>query len=362
MADRTGSPQGDRPVRRARPRVTETGPWERLDLRRHPVAVVVAMACLVAGFVAAMVGLGVAIEEGDRRVDIADVLVPDVAGLPEEEALREVDGLGLIMVVEEAPNELVEAGNVFDQEPIPGARVEVGSPVTVFVSTGPAGTIVPETSGQQRAEAETTLSRVGLTASVVSVNDEEVRPGEVIGSSPGAGRRAPPDGVVELRVSAGPAPRVVPEVGGRSGVEVLAELGRIDLVPGSVSFEVTGDAPDGAAISVDPPPGTEVPRYSEVDVVIAIPAEPGGMPSVTGLLESTARRALDESGVDATFRRVRLPAGDSRSGRVVRQGVPAGTAVPAGLEVEVLVGVAPPPPTTTTAPPPTTQAPPSGPP
>ena len=44
------------------------------------------MAALVGVFVVALVGLGVAVEQGDRRVDVPDVLVPSVEGTGEDAA------------------------------------------------------------------------------------------------------------------------------------------------------------------------------------------------------------------------------------------------------------------------------------
>ncbi len=351
MAEHEGAPSTPEERTEPRPpgsRVTEIGSWERIDRRRHPVAAALALVGLVAAFVVGLVALGVAIDEGDRRVDVPDVLVPSIEGASEDSARATLEEVGLLMEVEEAPNELVDAGVVFEQSPLEGARLEIGSSVTARVSTGPAGVVVPELVGQQATEAQALLTASGLTGVVVPVYDEEVRVGEVLGTDPAAGRRAPADGAVALEVSDGPAPRVVPQVAGRGDLEVLAELGRLRLRPGDVTFDQDSELPDGEVISISPAPGTEVPRDSTVDLVVAGVPSPVVMPSVIGLLESTAREALSGSGVQPTFRVVALPAGDSRNGRVVRQGVEAAAEVPAGTVVEILVGSAPPPPTTTT--------------
>ena len=333
-------------------RVTEIGGWETIDRARHPVAAAVAMGVIIAVFVVALVGLGVAIERGDRRVEVADILVPSVVGVPEDEARAVLEQAGLIMVVDESPNEVVAAGAVFEQEPIAGAKLEEGAPVTVSVSTGPAGTIVPETVGQQASEAQVLLSTVGLSAEIVPTFDEEVRPGEVLGSDPPAGNRAPADRIVRLRVSNGPEPRTIPEVADRRAVDVIAELGRAQLVPGDIETETGTDLPDGVMVTIDPPPGTQVPRGSQVNLVVAgtEPDRPVVMPSLVGLLESTAAEAAETAGVRVTFRVVQLPVGDSRGGRVFRQGVVAGAELPEDIVVEALVGFAPPPETTTTVP------------
>ncbi|MCP4435177.1 MAG: PASTA domain-containing protein [Actinomycetia bacterium] len=335
-----------------RPRVTEIGGWETIDRRRHPLAAAIAMGVIIAVFAVALVGLGVAIERGDKRVEVVDIVVPSIVGLSEDEARSLLETAGLIMVVDESPNEVVGTGAVFEQEPIAGAKLEEGSPVTAVVSTGPAGTIVPETVGQQASDAEALLATIGLTSQPVPVFDEDVRPGEVLGSDPAAGRRAPADRVVLLRVSNGPAPRTVPEIADRRAVDVLAELGRLNLIPDDITTETGTDLPGGAVLSIDPVSGTEVPRGSRVNLVVAGSQEdrPTVMPSLAGLLESTASQAASAAGVRVSFRTVDLPVGDSRDGRVIRQGVVAGAELPDTVVVEVVVGLAPPPPTTTAPP------------
>jgi serine/threonine-protein kinase len=335
-------------------RVTEIGGWERIDRRGHPFAAALGVFGLLAVFVVGLVGLGVAVRDGDRRVEVARVLVPSVVGASEDAARETMEEVGLIVEVREAPNELLEHGIVFEQVPIPGARLEVGSAVTIDVSTGPAGAIVPDVVGQQATEAQQLLAAAGLTVGVVDEPDESVRVGEVLGTEPVAGRRAPSDGVVQMRVSSGPAPRTVPVVESRDILDVLAELGRLRLVPGDITRSDDSGEPDGTVLSITPASGTEVARDSEVALVVAGPRSPVPMPSVLGLLRSTAIEALADSGLEATFRVVALPMGDPRDGRVVRQGVAAAEKVPRGTVVEILIGSAPSPPVTTTTTTPTT--------
>ena len=339
----------DEPASPRRGRVTDVGGWEPLDRRPHPLAAVLTMAALVGVFVVALVGLGVAVEQGDRRVDVPDVLVPSVEGTGEDAARETLEEVGLLMEVSEAPNELVPRGTVFEQDPIPGARIEQGSAVSVGVSTGPAGPVVPDVVGQQISEATGVLVAAGLTVEVSEVADEDVRVGEVLGTEPVAGRQAGADRVVAVQVSSGPAPRTVPEVADRDVIEVVEELGRLELRPESIRRVVDETLADGTVLSIEPAPGTEVPRYGEVELVVVGTPEPVVMPAVEGLLRSTATEVLADTPLDVTFRVVALPAGDPRDGRVLRQGVAAMSEVPRGTPVELVVGSAPqlPAPTTT---------------
>jgi serine/threonine-protein kinase len=356
-------PSGSEDRERRRPsgeRVTEIGDFERIDPRPHPWAAGVGLTFVIAVYVFGAVALGLAVRESDRRVDIPDVEVPAISGLSEDGARERLEEVGLIMVVQEASNEVVPAGAVYDQEPLPGAKIELGSPVTGLVSTGPAGIVVPDTVAQQVTEAAALLRTLGLSAQQTPVYDELIRPGEVLYSTPAAGERVPTGGTVELAVSGGPAPRTVPALVDTTGqprtaLDVLAELGRLGLRPASIDEVVDASRPLGTVVSIDPGSGTQVPRGTEVSMAVVV-AEDGAasVPWVEGLQESTAVSAMEAAGLVPRLRRVDLPVGDPASGRVVRQGVPGGSEVPAGQPVEVVVGVALPPPTTTTTAPPST--------
>ncbi|MEZ5239076.1 MAG: PASTA domain-containing protein [Microthrixaceae bacterium] len=317
-----------------------------MDRREHPIAAAVGLTALLAVFVVGLVGLGVAVREGDRRVDVVDVVVPSLQGVSEDAARRTLEEVGLLMELDESPNELVPDGIVFEQDPIEGARIEEGSAVRVGVSTGPAGAIVPDVVGQQVTEALGLLVASGLTGEVVEVPDEEVRVGEVLATEPSAGRRAGGEGTVVVEVSRGPALRTIPEIASRDVIDVVTELGRLRLRPGSITRVEDAEFPDGTVLSIEPASGTRVPRGSDVSLVVSGTPEPVIIPAVTGLLRATADEVLDGVPLDFVFRVVALPAGDPRDGRVVRQGVPSMSEVPRGTAVEILVGSAPPPPTT----------------
>jgi serine/threonine-protein kinase len=309
---------------------------------------------VIAVYVLAAVGLGVAVRESDRRVDIPDVEVPSITGMSEDAARESLEKVGLIMVVKEASNEVVPLGSVYDQEPLPGAKIELGSPVTGLVSTGPAGVVVPDSVGQQATEATNLLSALGLAAEQVPVHDEQVRPGEVLYSAPASGERVAPGGTVQLAVSNGPAPRTVPAIVDPAGqprraVDVLAELGRLGLRPSSIDEVVDPNLPVGTVVAIEPASGSEVARGTEVAMTVVVEKDDAvTVPWVEGLKESSAVSAMEEAGAVAVLRRVDLPVGDPASGRVVRQGIPGGSVVPSGQQVEVVVGVALPPPSTTT--------------
>ncbi len=305
------------------------------------------MVSLLLVLILTWIGFTSAMGDADRRVEITDVEVPVLWGATEDEARKMVEGSGLIMVVEEIPNDVFPAGVVFSQRPIAGAILEEGSPIVATVSTGAAGPIVPETVGQQAAEASALVAANGLKSETESVYSEEVRVGEVVSSSPRAGERSGPSGTVVLKVSTGPAPRTIPAAEGLPAVEVLQTLGRLELVP-VVTHSYEPDTEIGTVLSTSPAAQSSVQRGSDVKLVVSSPEPTVRVPGVTGLLEETAVEALEAADLQALVRRVRIPPGDTRNGRVISQGIIVDSDVPGATPVEIVIGVDPTPPAPTT--------------
>jgi len=115
------------------------------------------------------------------------VAVPNVVHKPSAEAVKLLTQKGLQPSVKSEPSETVTKGLVVSTDPTAGVGVQVGSPVTVFVSSGPRETSVPEVSGETQANATATLSAAGLKVSTVKREVAEPAAGTVISQSPAAG-------------------------------------------------------------------------------------------------------------------------------------------------------------------------------
>ena len=340
------------------PRVTEIGSPERIERGPHPLAVAVAALAIAAVAVLALVGLGDLLSDDSGTVQVDEVVLERYSGRTVEEAQRALERLNLIVDVRYEANETIPVDIVSGQEPVAGARVEVGELVVLIASDGPVGLVVPDLGSLSAPEAVRLLGTLGFEATVVDVFDEEVPQGEVVSSAPAAGVRAPLGSSVEVRVSRGPEPRVVPEIVGLASVEAFAAIGRADLTVGSVSRRVSDDQPVGTVLSVAPAPGAETPRGQPVDVVIATDVGPLTVPDLVGLTRASAVTVAEASGFEVTVRTEAVPSGDRRSGLVMRQSPIVESPAARGSSVTVVVGAAPAAPTasatttttTTTAP------------
>jgi beta-lactam-binding protein with PASTA domain len=131
------------------------------------------------------------------------VRVPELVGLSEKSADDRLTRAGLVAKHRETPSSTIPEGEVAKQDPSPGADVNPGSDVEVFVSTG-RGVEVPPLVGKKMDDARKAVEEVHLYLA----EDEAVRTpqpqGVVVFQVPPPLTTVKEGEVVEVRVSLGP--------------------------------------------------------------------------------------------------------------------------------------------------------------
>ena len=120
--------------------------------------------------------------------------VPDVVNLPEADARSRLQSEGFEVTVEREESASVERGRVISTNPEAGTDAELGSNVTMTVSSGPPEPEtqrVPDVTGRSEAEAASILNNAGFTVAkryqTVVTEDED---GVVLEQNPAGGREA----------------------------------------------------------------------------------------------------------------------------------------------------------------------------
>lgn len=289
----------------------------------------------------------------------AVVTLPDFSGDTEARATAAVEDLGLEPEVSLAFSLTAPQGTVVGQSPLPEERVREGSTVELIVSRGARRVEMPDAVGRQFDEIEPLFVDAGIPVEVELTPTERVPEGEVMAQDPGPGVVVTGDQTVTFEVSAGPSPRPVPDVAGRSLDAASFELGVAGLVPGEVVEVDSDDAPTGAVIGTDPPAGEVVPIDTEVTVVVSLGRAPVPVPDLSNRSESAAIDELELLGFEVLVAGRLVGPGEGGVGAVFDQYPDAGTPLRPGEQVTVVVGrdapTRPPPrPTTTTTVAPTT--------
>jgi serine/threonine-protein kinase len=233
------------------------------------------------------------------------LLTLDQAAAEAEVAATEAaveDGLDWDLQVRAEHNEVVGAGFVVDQDPPPGTELDDGGTVAIVVSLGPPPRAVPDLTAATEDEA-----RAAIEVAELVVGDreerhvEDVEAGRVVTWSVDDQERpaeVPKGSEVDLVVSIGPAPRVVPDLAGAAREAAEAELGGLGLVAEvSERFSTTVDR--GVVIGSEPGPGASVARGSTVGLVVSKGRDLVPVPDVSGMTQDEAITALRAGGLIA---------------------------------------------------------------
>lgn len=197
------------------------------------------------------------------------VKVPPLVGKTQIEAAAELGALDLKPNLKEEENKDEQPGTVLRQDPEPGTEVEAGSTVTIVVAKGVVTAPVPLLVGFTQEAAEAKLELAKLTAKIEQVDAEEAV-GMVVDQKPQAGELVAPNSEVIIRVSKGPAVKMVqvPKVVGRTRDQAIAILGGQNLEAYVVVRE-TADYSPNMIFDQDPKAETKVEEGSTVRIFVA---------------------------------------------------------------------------------------------
>jgi len=187
-------------------------------------------------------------------VSVPELSVPELTGRPLPAVKPELEAQGLECEVSSRRyNEDQPEGNVLEQFPGPGTRLQPGRKVRVVVSRGPERILVPVLAGSSLRRATLALRGAKLERGLTSaVHHDDVGLGRVVAQSPPPGTEAFPGDAVALLVSAGPRAQawVMPDLTGRPLSAVKRLLRKIDVTRVRVS---PADAPAESLIAAQKP-------------------------------------------------------------------------------------------------------------
>ncbi|MHC4687787.1 MAG: PASTA domain-containing protein, partial [Planctomycetota bacterium] len=233
-------------------------------------------------------------------------------------------------------NDTVAYGLVMSQNPDANTQVPIGSSVDLVVSLGQP--TVPNVVGMTEPNATTEITSVdNLTVGSVSYDYNDTIPyGIVISQNPDANTQVPIGSSVDLVVSLGQP--TVPDVVGMTEPNATTEITSVDnLTVGSVTYDYNDTVAYGLVISQNPTADTQVPIGSSVDLVVSL-----GQPTVPDVVGMTEPNATTEiTSVDnLTVGNVTYEYNDVIAADIVlSQNPSAGTAVPIGSTVDLVVSL-----------------------
>jgi len=223
----------------------------------------------------------------------APVAVPDIVGLDQASAESDIVSAGLIVgTISTANSASVPSGDVIEQSPLDGTLVPPGSAVAMTVSLGPAPILVPDVTGQAQATAESNITGDGFTVgTVTTANSNTVPAGDVIDQAPLGNTLALPGTPVDITVSIGPAPVLVPDVVGQA--QALAESNIVGdgFIVGTISTAFSDTVSAGDVIDQSPLGGTQAVPGTAIAITVSDGPPP---PNVAPELDPIGAQSLAE--------------------------------------------------------------------
>ncbi|HSC72744.1 MAG TPA: PASTA domain-containing protein [Gaiellaceae bacterium] len=282
--------------------------------------------------------------------------VPDVIGLKSSVAAQRIHDKHLNVTPVTGQSKR-PPNVVFAQAPGSGTQLRHGQTVTISISSGQVA--VPNVTSQPLEQAQTTLHDAGFGAQVKRVASSRPK-NIVITQSPAAGVTAATGTTVQLTVSSGAKPVVVPQVVGQTQGSAVNALTGAGLKP--VLHNVGSSKPAGVVVAQKPPAGKEVDKGSKVTLNVSTgtpstttttttttttptttapastTAAKVNVPRVTGLAQTPALRQLNARGLhpQVVYRKSSQPAN-----RVLEQAPAAGTSARRNSKVSLVVSAGP---------------------
>jgi len=295
-----GAPAGAGPGARPAPDAVDGAApsprrWRRLrregtadtGRRRWPAVLVLVLTVLAAGGAASWAVI---------RARVPTHPVPALEGRPEQEADAALKALKFQVVLREEFSDTVPLRAVISQEPAAGVKLKEEERVTITVSKGPPPTAVPDLTGKTEEEARAAVTAVGhKVGEVTSAFSEDIGKGVVLDWTL-KGQEPPKGATVDVVVSKGPEPRVVPAgLVGMTFEQAAAELRKLGLEAVRTEAFNDDDATRGTVVATNPGGRATVARGARVTLTVS-----KGQPQVPRLNDMTvpeAKAALEAAGL-----------------------------------------------------------------
>jgi beta-lactam-binding protein with PASTA domain len=195
----------------------------------------------------------------------------NVEGLSPAEAAAKLRKAGFKPTNKTEPSSTVPAGKVIGTNPPAGTELQVGSPVTLLVSSGPEAVRVPDVVGQAKSAAEATLTNAGLKLGTVSKRVSSTQaPETVLAQSPATGASVHAGDKVNLTVAQASNEAVIPNVVGKSEALAAAALGEAGFTPKAVPSTTTDPAQVEVVLKQNPAPGGHARKGSSVTIAVGV--------------------------------------------------------------------------------------------
>ena len=203
---------------------------------------------------------------------VKDVQIPNLVGMTEADAKAELAKYKLVYEKSgEDYNSEVEAGKVFEQNPVysDNYKVKEKSTVSVKISKGTEQTTVPKVAGMTYEEAVDALEKNKLKAEKIEETSKTIKEGIVISQETDANTTANAGDTVKIHVSIGTGVNqvVMPNVLGKTEADAKSALEAKNLVV-KTEYKENTDKENGEVLEQSIKSGENIDEGTEVTITV----------------------------------------------------------------------------------------------
>ena len=227
------------------------------------------------------------------------VPVPELADMPRNDAVRELEHLGFSVSVMEEPSPEIKRGNVISTNPAAGSELKRGTQITLTVSSGKEMTDVPDVTNLTAEEAIEELKKAGLelNPNVRRESSDNIEEGVITSQQPAGGTQIAKGSRIAITVSSGPEMVQVPSLVGLNVEQATATLSSLQLR--STVTSVDSAKPEGQVLAVagentDVESGTTIELRVSNGMLM-------NMPEITRKSPEEAEKLLRDAGWNGRF-------------------------------------------------------------
>ncbi|MGX1476022.1 UNVERIFIED_CONTAM: beta-lactam-binding protein with PASTA domain/predicted Ser/Thr protein kinase [Streptomyces canus] len=273
---------------------------DRPDRRRQKKSNTSTILLVVAGILV-LVGailIGKWIFSGNGGAGNDQVAVPNIVNQARADAEKQLGNVDLkVGEVTEKACEKAAKGNICEQNPAPGTKVDKNSAVNLVVSTGAPKVAVPSVLGEDVDKATETLGGDKYELVVKTKQQESTeKVGTVLAQDPELGTEVEKGSTITLTIAKAEEKSTVPDVTGQSCDDAKAQMQANNLVGNCTEVETDDTNQIGKVIATSPQAGTQADKNSSVNIQIGKAKDKTEVPNVVGQTVAQARQILNNAG------------------------------------------------------------------
>lgn len=204
-------------------------------------------------------------------VSSEEVVVPNVIGLHETDAIKTLENAGFDPLISDTSfAENFKKDYIFLQKPEPGKIVKEGRTVYLFISGGEQIVNVPVLKGKSIVDAKFALERVGLKMGKINEVVSNYPKDMIFDQQYVEGTPLKKGQSVSVSVSAGfsAGDITVPDLIGKSLTQAKIILSDSSLVVGKINYQISSTLLPNTVLDQYPAPGNKLIRGEKVDLFI----------------------------------------------------------------------------------------------